>query len=138
MINEDAVLETNQRFYKAINDQNLMFMKKLWYDNYRSLCLHPGGQVIRGYDSIIQSWQDIFSSPDSMEIRLGNVDIVAATDLAWVSCEETFFFISPEGVKTSKACAANIFKRVNDTWKMVLHHASTLPDLSMEEDLLLR
>lgn len=135
MINEESVLEVNQQFYKAINDQDLVFMKAVWHDDYPSLCLHPGWQVIRGYDSIIQSWQDIFSGPDPMEIRLANVDVVASVDLAWVSCEETIFSITPDGVKSSTAYASNIFKQVKGGWKIILHHASNISDLSMEEEL---
>ena len=136
MLNEDEVLEVNQRFYKAINDQDLAFMKTVWHVEYPSLCLHPGWHIISGYDAIIQSWRDIFSSSNPMEIRLANVDLVASLDLAWVSCEETIFSITLDGVKSAKVYATNLFKKVNGRWQMILHHASNLTDLTLEEDLL--
>lgn len=135
MLNEDEVLEINQRFYKAINEQDLAFMKTLWHDKHPSICVHPGGHVVSGYDSIIQSWQDIFSSPTPLECRLADVDIVASEDLAWVTCEETIFSITMDGVKSSEVYATNLFKKFNGSWKMTLHHASNLPDQTMEEEL---
>ena len=136
MLNEEAVLEVNQRFYKAINDQDLGFMRKIWSEDFPPVCLHPGWkEALRGQDAILQSWEAIFSSPDPMEIQLANIDVSVSQDLAWVSCEERIFFITLNGVRRSNVYATNVFKLIKGSWKMVLHHASNLPDLSTEEEL---
>ncbi len=135
MLNEEKVLEINRRFYKSINGQDMEYMKMLWHNDPMSMCVHPGWPVLHGYEAIVDSWRGIFESTDHMEIQLSDICVLASLDLAWVSCEERIVSLSMSGVNASKAYTTNAFKLVNEQWKMVLHHASILPDLSREEDL---
>lgn len=136
MLNERQAVEANDRFYKAFNDQDIELMKQVWHDDYSALCIHPGWPALHGFESVIQSWREIFENTNSdFEIRLANVEILASQDLAWVSCEEKLYSITLSGVKTSSVQATNIFRLVNGSWKMALHHASAIPHLSEEEEL---
>ena len=135
MLNEEAVLEANQRFYNAINGQDIEFMKKVWHDDVLSICVHPGWPVMHGYPTILQSWRDIFQSTDHLEIQIADVGVLASLDLAWVSCEEKIVSLSMSGVNATRAYSTNVYRLVNEQWKIVLHHASILSDLSPEDDL---
>jgi uncharacterized protein (TIGR02246 family) len=135
MFNEEAVLEVNQRFYNAINGQDIEFMKKVWHDDVLSICVHPGWPVMHGYPAILQSWRDIFQSTDHLEIQIADIRVLASLDLAWVSCEEKIVSLSMSGVNATKAYATNVYRLVNEQWKITLHHASLLTELSPEDDL---
>ena len=48
----------------------------------------------------------------------------------WISCTCTAENISVEesdGVKTMVVLATNVYRRSNDGWRMILHHASPAP-----------
>ncbi|MCF8720021.1 nuclear transport factor 2 family protein [Nitrospina gracilis] len=124
------ILSANELFYEAFNKQNLDAMKSLWQDDGSCICIHPGWPVLRGFDSIIQSWKDIFDNTDHMEIRLSDVSVVVSADMAWVSCQENLFSIHMAGVQTSHVHTTNLFRQVNGTWKMILHHAASVPSPS--------
>ncbi len=127
MINEDSVLEANEKFYDAFNKQDADLMEKVWLDDPSVICIHPGWMVLRGLDAIMPSWQEIFQGSDPLDIKLSNVEVTASLDMVWVSCQENLFLIKSSGVQTSRVHATNIFKQVDNVWKMVLHHASALP-----------
>ncbi|CCQ89359.1 conserved hypothetical protein [Nitrospina gracilis 3/211] len=124
------ILSANNQFYEAFNKQNLDAMKALWQDDGSSICIHPGWPVLRGFDSIIQSWKDIFENTDHMEIRLSDVSVVVSGGMAWVSCQENLFSIHMAGVQSSHVHATNLFRQFNGSWKMILHHAASVPSPS--------
>ncbi|CAI2717714.1 nuclear transport factor 2 family protein [Nitrospina watsonii] len=124
------ILEANNAFYEAFNKQDLDAMKALWQDDGAAVCIHPGWPVLRGYTPIIQSWKDIFDNTDHMEIRLSDVGVLVTGDLAWVGCQENLFSIHMAGVQTSHVHATNLFRSVNGAWKMILHHAASVPPRS--------
>ena len=126
---EKEAKEANGTFYKAFNSQNLGEMRKVWSNLGQISCIHPGWPPINNYESIIKSWQDIFENTDNMEIKLSDVEVSITDDFAWVRCQENLFSISMSGVQASKVFATNLFQKVGKDWKMVLHHASHLPQV---------
>jgi len=127
MVNEKKAIEANEKFYEAFNKQNFELMRQVWLEDYSIACIHPGWKVLRGTEAVMQSWRGIFQNPSPLDIRLGDVEATASADLAWVSCQENLYVISPNGVLTSKVHASNIFQQVDGEWKMIMHHASNLP-----------
>lgn len=134
MDSRSQLLAANDAFYEAFNKQDLDAMKRVWYDDASAICIHPGWPVLYGFASIIRSWQDIFEHTDHLEIRLSDVHTVLSEDLAWVSCQENLFSIHMAGVQTSQVHATNLFKFAGGTWKMILHHAASVPPPSQPEE----
>lgn len=124
---EQEARAANESFYRAFNSKSLTDMKGVWSDLGQISCIHPGWPPINSYDSIIKSWKDIFDNTDNMDIKLSDVEVLITDDFAWVRCQENLFSITISGVQTSKVFATNLFKKVGERWKMVLHHASHLP-----------
>jgi ketosteroid isomerase-like protein len=127
MINEQRARAANERFYAAFNSQSLETMRDVWLDDVSSACVHPGWRTLQGFASIMESWSAIFENSGNMEVDVSDVSVAASEDLAWVSCLENVFTITPNGVQSSKVYATNIFRLVDGQWKMVLHHASHMP-----------
>lgn len=134
MNDTQSALAANQGFYDAFNRQNLDMMKAVWLDGGESVCIHPGWPVLRGFDPIIKSWGDIFDHTDHLEIKLTDVNVLVAGELAWVSCQENLFSINMQGVQQAAVHATNLFKRDNGAWKMVLHHAAAVPGAEPKPD----
>jgi len=57
---EREILDANESFYQAFNRGDLNLMKSVWAQNDSVACIHPGWEVLRGFDVIIQSWEKIF------------------------------------------------------------------------------
>ncbi len=133
MQTDQRILSSNQSFYDAFNKQNLAMMKEVWLNDANARCIHPGWPVLKGYAGIMQSWEDIFNHNQHMEIKVSDADVMIQDDFAWVSCQENLFSIKITGVQSSKVHATNLFQRVEDEWKMILHHAAAIPTVTPEE-----
>ena len=123
-MNEKDVIEANQNFYNAFNKNDIELMIGIWLNDSASQCIHPGWDVLTGFENIMSSWQKIFASAQDLEIKLAHIKVTTSEDLAWVTCQENLFSIVSSGVQLSKVHSTNLFKKVNDEWKMILHHAS--------------
>ena len=128
-MSEKEVLKTNQRFYDAFNKNDIELMIGVWLNDPISQCIHPGWDVLIGFENIMTSWQKIFAAAQDLEIKLSHVDVTASENIAWVTCQENLFSIVSSGVQLSKVHSTNLFKKVNDEWKMILHHASPVSGL---------
>jgi ketosteroid isomerase-like protein len=127
-----AVLEANERFYRALNDLDLSEMDRLWSHGSFVRCVHPGWELIVGWDSVRASWEGIFrggAGGPSHSVEVADIQVRVASDLAWVSCIERITLAGRSG-STSLAVATNLFQRSSNEssrWEMILHHASLLP-----------
>ena len=118
------MIEANQNFYNAFNKNDIELMIGIWLNDSASQCIHPGWDVLTGFENIMSSWQKIFASAQDLEIKLSHIKATTSENLAWVTCQENLFSIVSSGVQLSKVHSTNLFKKVNDEWKMILHHAS--------------
>lgn len=131
----NEVLTVNNDFYKAFNKQDIELMMKTWAPGPDVICLHPGWSALFGFDEIIESWEGIFGSGEGLEIELSDVKVEVSGDLAWVRCRENLFSLSSSGVHASRVFATNLFRKTEGNWRMVLHHASSLPQEFPEDPL---
>ena len=133
-MSEKEVLKTNQRFYDAFNKNDIELMIGVWLNDPISQCIHPGWDVLTGFENILTSWQKIFAAAQDLEIKLSHVDVTASENLAWVTCQENLFSIVSSGVQLSKVHSTNLYKMMNGEWKMILHHASPVSGLPAAEE----
>ena len=77
----------------------------------------------------MESWQGIFKNSGNMDIQVSDVTVTASEDLAWVSCVEKLYTIASNGVLASKVFSTNLFQLDEGSWKMIMHHASSMPSL---------
>jgi ketosteroid isomerase-like protein len=135
MSTEQAVRDANARFYQAFNQGDLMLMQAVWQQSDSVACIHPGWEILRGFDYIIKSWESIFSGSENLEIKLSDIEVCGDSgELVWVGCQENLFSLSTAGVQLSKVHATNLFKKEGEHWKMILHHASSVPQKMSRQD----
>ena len=135
MTSEENVRSANEKFYEAFNKRDIEVMKKVWGNDERVTCVHPGWPPLKGFEPTLNSWAGIFENSGDMEIRISDVQILATENLAWVSCIEKLFTIAESGVMVSQVFATNLFHVQGDTWKMIMHHASPVPAARGTEDV---
>ena len=123
-------LQVNERFYRALNRLDLAEMERLWSHGSFVRCVHPGWELIVGWEAVRASWEGIFrgsSGGPAHSVETADVSVHVVSDLGWVSCIER---ITLPGRSASLAVATNLFQRSPEEglrWEMILHHASLLP-----------
>ena len=132
MINEERAELANASFYAAFNKRDIEAMKNVWGRDVNATCVHPGWPPLTGFESILNSWEGIFKNSGNMEVQISEVRVLASSDLAWVSCIEKLYTIAESGVLASKVFSTNLFHLEDDVWKMVMHHASPVPDIKKD------
>ncbi len=125
-MNDDrqAVLAVNDAFYRAFEKKDLPTMEKVWFQGTASLCVHPGRDVLRGWDAIRQSWEQIFKHTDYVEINIDLVTTQISGDLAYVVLVENLLQIASQHRVEDKLIATNVFERLGNHWYLVHRHGS--------------
>jgi ketosteroid isomerase-like protein len=132
MSNASEVLDANERFYRALNSLDLEEMDRVWSHESFVRCVHPGWELIVGWEAVRASWEGIFrgSGGNPHSVEAADVAVHVASDFGWVSCIERITIPARAGAASAGlAVASNLFQRFPATgeWRMVLHHASLLP-----------
>lgn len=117
-----AVLETNRNFYKSIHTQSIKGMNRLWLHSDYVKCIHPNGECLSGYDSIMEHWRTIFSWNQRFDYDLQEERARVFGNVAWVTLKE-FINSSTEPLLTT-----NVFELHHGHWYMVHHHSSLQSD----------
>jgi ketosteroid isomerase-like protein len=134
MINENKAESANATFYEAFNKRDIEAMKNIWGKDPSATCVHPGWPPLKGFEPILNSWEGIFKNSGNMEVKVSDVQVMASNAIAWVSCVEKLYTISESGVLASNIFSTNLFYLEDDIWKMVMHHASPVPEAKEKGD----
>jgi ketosteroid isomerase-like protein len=133
----EAILEVNERFYKALGTRDLKLMDTVWVKDSRVGCVHPGWIMLRGWQAIRQSWENVFDPTDRVDIKLSNITVEIKGEVAWVTCVQELSYINRDPITMNVSQSSNIFERHDSGWLMVMHHASPIPitNYIMENEL---
>ena len=115
--------EAQRVFYAAFETGDAGAMGSIWLDGPSALCIHPGGEALRGSAEIRRSWRAILGGGGAGRIEFrtlsSNQDDLTAV---FTGLE----LITPPGAPGPfpPVLATNVYRCVNGLWLMVLHHAS--------------
>jgi len=121
---EEEVLAANRAFYAALHSLDLARMEEIWLQEDWVKCLHPGWELLMGWDEIRRSWEAIFQSTSQMMISVSRPLVHLAGEIAWVSCLEDVTTASRDSLSTALVEALNIFARRDNRWFLVHRHTS--------------
>lgn len=126
---KEQILEANDTFYKALGTRDLELMSTVWVKDNRAGCVHPGWIILRSWEAIKQSWENIFDPEDQVDISLSDVSVNISGDTAWLTCIQQMVYIKRDPVTYNISLSTNIFEKSENGWLMVIHHASPIPDM---------
>lgn len=124
---KEQVLEVNERFYQALGTRDLDLMGTVFVHDDRAGCTHPGWLMLRGWEAIRQSWENVFDPEDQLQIKLHNVTVDITGDAACVTCIQELTYVRRDPVVMNVSVSTNIFEKTESGWLMVIHHASPIP-----------
>jgi hypothetical protein len=81
MDDQVKVKEANARFYEAVSSQSLTEMEAVWSHASWVKCVHPGWELLTGWDKIRESWDNIFHNAGYLRITISNLSIQSKTNL---------------------------------------------------------
>lgn len=124
-----GVLAANEELYAAFEAGDLDRMRSLWVGDdggVVAMCVHPGGEFVRGTESVLRSWALVMANAEDLQFILTDVQTVVKGDLATVHCTEIILRpgVGQDPFASSHAIATNGFVREDGVWRMWLHHAS--------------
>ena len=118
--------EVEAAFYAAFRTSDLEAMMFIWDDD-EAVCIHPFGERIEGKPAIIQSWQMIFSHEVQLRFTLSDSWVFSGDSHAIHLVRENIRVEESDEIKTMVMLATNAYRRADDGWYMILHHASPAP-----------
>ena len=122
---QDAI----QAFYQAFEARDIDAMMATWADDEEIVCIHPGGIRHVGYESVRQSFEQLFSSGNAkLNFRLDQIVLLETVGLAMQSTVE-YVQVADESAHGA-AVATNVMMRTPSGWRVVCHHASPAPAVS--------
>ena len=123
-IDSEVVKNSNQAFYDAFSNRDIKSMNLLWWQGTSSLCIHPGGKVLIGWEAIRDSWESIFKNTDSFEIEIEVLKLEIDRSVAYVVVREIVLQSSRGRKVKAPSIATNIFHKMAQKWYLVHHHGS--------------
>ena len=78
---EEEVLTANRTFYDALHRLDISLMAQVWSHEDWIRCMHPGWDLLVGWDEVQGSWQDIFNSTEQMMVSISRVILHVSADL---------------------------------------------------------
>lgn len=111
-------------FYAAFAATDLDAMEAVWAPGLHTLCIHPGGPLLRGKPAVIQSWMEIFSGAEPPVVEHDLIESFEGKDLCVRLVEER---IRPRGRPPEDAnlvLATNVYVLDAHGWHLGEHHAS--------------
>ncbi len=124
---EDALRSANTKFYAAFESLDLAEMEAVWSHDDGVTCVHPGWDLLLGWDEVRERWARLFAHAKRVRIALSGVWVRVEGDVGWVSCTQHVTTAFADGFDDAMVQTTNVFLRRDEQWLLVAHHASPLP-----------
>ena len=124
---QEAVLEANKNFYRAVQSLSVEEMDSVWLQDESVRCVHPGWELLEGWEAIRESWQRIFEGTRYLRISVSLQAVRVEASMAWVICAEKISSASDGVFENALVQSTNVFVEHDGAWFLVHHHGSHMP-----------
>jgi ketosteroid isomerase-like protein len=121
---KEAVLRANEGFYRAFESLDAGQMEKVWARDDSIQCGHPGWQILRGWQAVMESWRRIFENTPEIRFMLTDVSVEIRGAVAWVTLYENLIGSVDGQHVSAKVLTTNIFEKRLEGWLLIHHHGS--------------
>lgn len=119
-----------QAFYLAFVRKDIKLMEKVWANTVTTYCLHPAQQPLVGTTAIMNSWQQVFSSIQTTQLKIEHQNIGSDKNLAVHRVTEHISMKTKEKTEQQATIhSINTFQCINNNWYMISHHSAPAPEI---------
>src|SRR6266545_2904399 len=119
--------EVDERLDRGREELDLEEMERLWLHEPWVRCIHPGWDVLVGWERVRESLAQIFASTHWMRVTPTECEVQIFGEIGMVACAENITASRDSDVGVAVAQATNLFRRTLEGWRMFHHHASPAP-----------
>jgi uncharacterized protein (TIGR02246 family) len=121
-------------FYDAFERSDLAAMMAVWAASDDVVCIHPTGPRLQGFESVRDSWSQIFSGGSQLRVRLAEVKKFDGQSVAVRAVMEILTASGSQSGNSQTVLATNVYELGDGGWRMVIHHACPMPEASAPAD----
>ena len=125
--------DAENAFYEAFERADLAAMMAVWAESDDIVCIHPSGPRLTGFDAVRDSWVQIFSGGAQLRVRVSEERKFDGQGVAVHSVVEVLTVPGVQGTPQS-VLATNVYELGDGGWRMVIHHATPLPEAPTPAD----
>lgn len=133
MITKDALLEINKSYYKAFENFDLETMAQIWSNTDDVVCIHPGWDILVGWEKVKEGWNKIFMEETLLKFTIRKPNVIIRDKVGIISCIEEIFISSRETISQTFIATTNLYQETEKGLKLFYHHSS--PVLTNERNL---
>ena len=115
--------EAESAFYAAFEHLDIELMRAIWMKTDDIFCIHPGGPIQTGYETVLKQWSFILNDNQPPEINYKVISTQQSDNSSIHLVEES---IGSEENQV-KILATNTYFRTDEGWRLFSHHASLPP-----------
>jgi ketosteroid isomerase-like protein len=119
--------ECEQAFYEALEAADADAVTELLLEDDETVCVHPGGPRLTGFEAVRESWAAILAS-GPIAVRSTLAKALETPTIALHNVIEEVVVGEGRRQQVVSVIATNAYVKTPAGWKMVLHHASAAPD----------
>ena len=110
-------------FYEALQCGDIEKLMACWADEDDIVCVHPGGARLIGAAAIRAAFDTMFAN-GNIQARVEKLRMVECMGASMHSVLERIEVLTTEGPHHAYVIATNVYMKMGEGWRMVVHHAS--------------
>lgn len=116
-------------FYEAFERGDLAAMMAVWAEGADIVCVHPRGPRLTGFDAVRDSWAGIFAGGGSgLRVQATELRKFDGNSVAVHALIEVLTSAAQPTATAQSVCATNVYELTDGGWRMVVHHATPVPE----------
>ncbi len=123
-MSQHALRAANAAFYAAFERLDFEGMANLWARSVPVSCVHPGWDLVVGYEAVMESWRGIFDGTSEIHFRNEDAHITVHASTGWVVSREVLSTVVQSLPVENTLTAVNVFVLESGVWRVAHHHAA--------------
>ena len=123
----DSPEAIEQAFYDALEHADLDALMALWSDEDEIVYIPPGGARLLGHHAVREAWRATFAN-GPVHVRPTNTRVMQSGMVSLHSVIEQVMVQANGKPAVVHLVASNVFIKGPRGWRLVLHHASPIPE----------
>lgn len=112
-------------FYAAFEARSLDAMMAAWASDDSIACIHPLAAPLNGRAAVAAGWRSMFEAAGKFHMRIETVHEMREAGQV-IRIVREYLTIGQETEPRPPILATNVYRKQDDGWRIVLHHASPL------------